>query len=258
MIEANQPAGDHSSPPTNELMLVQPISPGINLKKRWGDAKFDGIAAVGSVWIVPPETPIDVDLRVPHAIRIVGIEAYAGAEALREEIEPSALERLSATPQTDRSIGAWMHSLSRAAQEDLDDPLFIADMFGALVERLRQLSLSPTTSFKGGLSLGHVKKVSELILAKSVEGVTISELAAVTSLSPFHFIRAFKTSLGVSPHQYIKLLRIHRAKNLLAHTRKSVLEIAVDVGYDSGQALSRAFRQEVGITPLAYREARQS
>ena len=258
MVEANQPAGDHSSPASDELILVQPLSPGINLRKRWGDARFDGIAPVGSVWIVPPGTPIEIDLRVSHAIRVVGLGAHSGAEALRDAIDPSALEKLSTMPQRDRSIGAWMDGLASAARESQDDPLFIAEIFDAMIDRLAVLAKAPRHPFRGGLSPAHVRFACDLLVARSGDGVTIAELAAGTGLSPFHFIRAFKASLGVSPHHFQKLLRIQRAKDLLAGTRRSVLEIAVEVGYESGQALARAFRQEVGVTPLAYRAARRS
>ena len=257
MIEANQPAGDHSSPPTDELILVQPISPGINLKKRWGDARFDGVAPVGSVWIVPPGAPIDIDLRVSHAIRVVGLGPYSGAASLRDAIDLTALEKLSTTPQRDRSIGSWMEGLSAARQEDLADPLFIAQTFDALIGHMAVLAEAPRIPFKGGLSPAQARLACDLLVARAADGVTIAELASETGLSPFHFIRAFKTTLGVSPHRYLKLLRIQQAKDLLASTRRSVLEIAVDLGYESGQALSRAFRQEVGRTPLDYREARQ-
>lgn len=257
MIEANQPAGDHSSPPTDELILVQPISPGINLKKRWGDARFDGIAAVGSVWVVPPGTPIEIDLRVSHAIRVVGLGPYSGLGSLRDAIDTSALEKLAATPQRDRLICSWMEGLSTATRQNLDDPLFVAESFDALIERLAVLAEAPRVPFKGGLSARQTRLACDLLVARVVDGVTISELAYGTGLSHFHFIRAFKASLGVSPHRFLKLLRIQRAKDLLASTRRSILEIALDVGYDSGQTLSRSFRQEVGVTPISYREARQ-
>lgn len=49
MLEVSQPPGDFSTPAVRELTVVEPISPGIRLTKRWGAARFNGIAPLGSV-----------------------------------------------------------------------------------------------------------------------------------------------------------------------------------------------------------------
>ncbi len=90
------------------------------------------------------------------------------------------------------------------------------------------------------------------------DDVTLAELAALTGLSTFHFARAFKKSTGLPPHAYLRALRRDKAQRLLEETALSITEIAFEVGYESGQALARAFRRETGVSPGEYRRERLS
>lgn len=257
IIEAHQPAGDHSSPATSELVLVQPVSPGINLRKRWGDAKFEGIAALGSVWLVPPQTPVEIDLRVSHTIRMFGMGAPVRNLSPQDIVGRTALEKLSVTPLMDPKVDAILHRLRTASGEDSPDGLLVDELFLAILGRLGELADQRPRHFKGGLAAGQVRKVTDRLSDRIATGISLPELAAGTGLSTFHFLRSFKASLGVPPHRYLKLLRIQRAKDLLAESRMSVFEIAIEVGYDSSQALARIFRQEIGMSPLSYRRLRR-
>jgi AraC family transcriptional regulator len=80
-------------------------------------------------------------------------------------------------------------------------------------------------------------------------------LAELANLSPFHFTRAFKQSVGVAPHRYQTQLRIDRAQQMLQHSKAPVTEIALGVGYESSQALARAFLRHVGTAPSAWRRS---
>ncbi|NJS15771.1 MAG: helix-turn-helix transcriptional regulator, partial [Sphingopyxis sp.] len=77
--------------------------------------------------------------------------------------------------------------------------------------------------------------------------------ASLAGLSPFHFARAFKQTIGVPPHRYQLNARIAKAKALLEVSDATVTTIAFEVGYESSQALARVFRREVGISPSNYR-----
>ncbi len=55
--------------------------------------------------------------------------------------------------------------------------------------------------------------------------------------------------------QYITLLRIGKAKEMLWNTDKSITEIAMSIGFNSSQYFSRVFKNYVGVTPGEYRDS---
>ncbi|AMJ59646.1 helix-turn-helix domain-containing protein [Bosea sp. PAMC 26642] len=82
-------------------------------------------------------------------------------------------------------------------------------------------------------------------------------MAALTDLSVYHFVRAFKRSTGHAPHAYLIRIRVENARRLLEATDRSLTEIAFDVGYESPQSLARAFNKVLGLSPTTYRRQRE-
>ncbi|NCT68209.1 MAG: helix-turn-helix transcriptional regulator [Rhodanobacteraceae bacterium] len=80
-------------------------------------------------------------------------------------------------------------------------------------------------------------------------------LAAMASYSPWHFIRAFRSAYGETPHAYLVRLRLERARRLLRVSPLSVAEIALASGFENRCAFSRLFRQRFGVTAGAMRRA---
>lgn len=83
--------------------------------------------------------------------------------------------------------------------------------------------------------------------------ITLSEIAAYVHLSPSYFSRVFKDQMGESFIEYLKKLRIGKAKELLAEGRRSVQEVSEAVGYKDPRYFSKVFKSLVGLSPCAYR-----
>ena len=63
----------------------------------------------------------------------------------------------------------------------------------------------------------------------------------------------FRDSAGMNLNDYIKEVRVARAKDLLAHTAMRVADIARDTGFSDAQYFSVVFRQKTGCTPREFR-----
>jgi AraC family transcriptional regulator len=85
--------------------------------------------------------------------------------------------------------------------------------------------------------------------------ISLDELARVSCLSRFHFLRLFKTAFGKTPHQFINDVRVHRSKELLERTNFDIKTISSTVGFTSSSSFSRMFFQQTGSYPSAYRAA---
>jgi AraC-like DNA-binding protein len=79
----------------------------------------------------------------------------------------------------------------------------------------------------------------------------------MAGLSRFHFIRAFRTVAGTTPHQYLRDRRLERARELLVTTPLPITEICDAVGFQSLGSFSTLFRRATGENPAAYRAKRR-
>jgi AraC family transcriptional regulator, arabinose operon regulatory protein len=85
------------------------------------------------------------------------------------------------------------------------------------------------------------------------QSMRVSALAALANLSPAHFTVLFKEQTGCSPRDYLHLLRIHRACQLLRSSALNVKEIAARLGYQDQFHFSRQFKAFQGVSPSEYR-----
>jgi AraC family transcriptional regulator len=83
--------------------------------------------------------------------------------------------------------------------------------------------------------------------------IRLSEISRECGLSISHFARSFKTSFGVSTHQWLIQHRIDHAKRLLSQTTRSLTDTAIQSGFNDQAAFTRTFHQLVGVSPGRWR-----
>jgi AraC-like DNA-binding protein len=83
---------------------------------------------------------------------------------------------------------------------------------------------------------------------------SVPVLARKTGVSPAHLTRLFRSELGASPQEAMRLLRLDRAADLVATTTHSLDAIAQRCGFTDGRHLARWFRHAFGLSPRAYRQ----
>ena len=97
-------------------------------------------------------------------------------------------------------------------------------------------------------------KVFDFIGQHLDEDLSIDHLCSVACFSKFHFHRLFTVYTGLSLKKYVKFLRLKRAAyQLVINQDSSIIEIAMNAGYESHEAFSRAFKSGLGKTPREFR-----
>ena len=86
------------------------------------------------------------------------------------------------------------------------------------------------------------------------EPLRLAELAALACLSPHHFHHVFSGMLGESLASHVRRLRLERAAWRLKLSRQPVVQIALEAGYETHEAFTRAFRQNFGVSPTQFRQ----
>ena len=99
-----------------------------------------------------------------------------------------------------------------------------------------------------------VSKAMHFIQAQYMNPISLLDVATHVNMSQFHFSRLFKKDCGYSPHEYLILTRLNRAKHLLKTTGLPVKVIAQKVGYQNVSSFTNAFTDRVGISPTLFRK----
>ncbi len=155
-----------------------------------------------------------------------------------------ALER--AAPKTGRSVD---HAVATRLPELL------------LIEVLHQHLASAPAADRGWLAALHdpiLAPAMSLMHGHPERKWTVSDLAGEVAVSRSVLDDRFRRILGRSPMRYLTDWRLHMARDLLANTEMTVGAVASDVGYDSQEAFSRAFKRATGEAPSIWRVRRRT
>jgi AraC family transcriptional regulator len=217
----------------------------------------------GDGWFNPAGEPMSLRMSAAHT------HAY-----IRLTIEPSRFERLVhaqangvepiALRRELRVGGAQLQHLvgALAAEATAGTPtgLVFVDALaaGVALQLLHQAGVARprTERLRGGLAPGVRRRILELIDARLDGNLSLTELADVAGLSPTHFARAFKESVGSAPHQYLMGLRIERARRLLDSPDAVLSDVAARTGFADQAHLTRLFKRQFGVTPGAFKRLR--
>ena len=91
--------------------------------------------------------------------------------------------------------------------------------------------------------------------AHSHQPIDLEAAAAQAGISPFHFLRLFSDTIGVTPHQYLVRSRLRHAARRLADDDSPITDIAYDVGFGDLSNFVRTFHRAAGASPLKFRQA---
>jgi AraC family transcriptional regulator len=236
------------------LVIVHLTAP-MECEWRWsGQGWKPARIATGGVNVLPA--------LMPHAGRW-----HSSAENLLVEIAP---ELISATAGAHSAVelrpstaveDPWIAQTVLALEDDLRSGSPTGRLYGetlgtALAAHVgRRYADLRRESRCGGLPDPVLRRVLEYIGDHLATNLSLQELASLAQMDAFLFVRRFKQSTGLPPHQYILRERIERAKSLLANVEMSIAEIALRSGFASQSHFATAFRRISKLSPRAYRNA---
>lgn len=130
-------------------------------------------------------------------------------------------------------------------------------LFWTLISLIRTGAKIPPTQIQqvncGGKQI--VCQIREYLEANYAENLSLSQLASLVHLSPFHLSRVFCHAIGLPPHLYLTQVRVLQAKKLLAQGW-AIAQVAQEVGFSHQSHLNRHFKKIVGITPKQYQNSK--
>jgi AraC family transcriptional regulator len=111
---------------------------------------------------------------------------------------------------------------------------------------------------RGGLAPWQERLAMDLLDANLDGEVSHAQIAARCGLSPGHFARAFRISIGLPPHQWLLRRRVDKAKAALRETQAPLAAVAALCGFADQSHFTRVFTRFVGVPPGAWRASVRS
>ncbi|WP_439374743.1 helix-turn-helix domain-containing protein [Bradyrhizobium sp. DASA03120] len=222
------------------------------------------VALRDTVWVTPPnwhEGLIAIANDLPEIMHIYLPPSQFTPDKLGLDIDESAIGAL----RYDRAFrDPLLGEIARAIVSELQAetsagrPLVEA-LANSMAARLIQTharapaSTSAASPASEGLDRRRLARVLDYIEANLEGDLTLDGMASIACLSRYHFARAFKQAVGQTPHRYVSVRRLDRAKALLTQGDRSLVDIALALSFSDQASFTRAFRQATGRAPGQYR-----
>jgi AraC family transcriptional regulator len=223
------------------------------------------VASRGTIWLSPPgwqEGSLEIAEDVPGILHIYLPLSRFSQSNLGTNIDEPGISVLSYERAfEDPLLAEIAHAIASELQAQTSaGRLLVEALASSLAARLvqKRFSASSDQSFlrltRQGLDQRRLFRVLDYIEANVEGDLTIDRMASIACLSRYHFARAFTQAVGQSPHRYVSTKRLERAKALLIHGDRSLVDIALALGFSCQANFTRAFRQATGQTPSQYRQ----
>ncbi|BCQ24078.1 cupin domain-containing protein [Caballeronia sp. NK8] len=152
-----------------------------------------------------------------------------------------------------------VQTMRREAEEaQLGAPSIVTALSTALFTMVLRAWLAEQPSLAGVLGLLANRRLGASIIAmleRPAEPWTLEMLAKEAAMSRATFMRAFSAHSDSSPLALLSHVRMQLASTMLTHTKKSIADVAADVGYQSEAAFSKRFKELYGVAPGRFRQA---
>jgi AraC family transcriptional regulator len=229
----------------------QPVQTRRRLESGWQTNHYQ----IGQLGIYPAQAPQQVGWNAPVEFVHLYIMPATLDRVAVELFQQSRYELLAKSAIVDPLMTTMAMQLRSEIEGQGLDRLYLETVTMMLALHLLKHHSNVTKSVKqssGRFSTSQLQVIQDYILAHLDRNIALQELADLTGLNPHYFCRLFKTSLGITPHQYLLKCRVERAAQLLQHTDYSIADIAHKVGFYDQSRLTQVFRRWMGVTPKNY------
>jgi AraC-like DNA-binding protein len=227
----------------------------------WEDGAAAPVASVGEGETLFHDLRRSPRVLVDRPLHLVFVHVPVSAlNALAEEAEASwrgHIDYRPGRPVDDPIIAHLCRSMLPALRQPGPGGPFLGQVGRALALHVAESygGLAKHRWIRGGLAAWQQRRALELLGADLSGRIGLARVARECGLSVGYFARAFRKSLGVSPHRWLMQRRLEAAKVMLRGRDVSLAEVALACGFADQSHFTRAFTGAIGASPGAWRRA---
>src|SRR5260221_3840901 len=261
----NSAANEAHWPPLSQHMLILMTRSPAKMRFRHGGGKRDIPPPAGAIAVIPVGSEAEVCWRGAkdtfHIYLDPNLTARVATTSLELDVSHTPIPPLDGLilPELRATMLAVDAELTTGS---LGGPLMIESLANILAVRLLRYIFGLrrlVTRRDGVLTRRKLTTIVDYIMANLHRSPTLEQMAALVSLSPYHFARQFKAATGLPPHQFLITRRVERAQQILrGRGNLSLAEVAIGVGFSDQSQLCFHFKRIVGVTPGRFRASAKS
>lgn len=166
----------------------------------------------------------------------------------------------AALSEKTKDIDDIFHRILKALQSEVESKMLEDELLNELYFRILQdkYGFMLQELCVQNSSFSRISKVVKLIHSKMEEKISIEEMARLADMSSTSFHKLFKEALNDTPVQYIKKVRLEKARQLIIHENNKAIEASQKVGYESATQFNREFKRYFGVTPSKIKEIKDN
>ena len=149
----------------------------------------------------------------------------------------------------------FIRALTEYTQQKKSYALFLKAIISEIFANLYRYEIlddpEALYSFK---NIERILPVLDYVQKHYADSIKLDEMSALINVENSYFCRLFKRAMSISFMEYLYLIRLSHAKNLLLNSDKNITEIAYEVGFSSPAYFTKTFRERKGYTPTFYKK----
>jgi len=211
-----------------------------------------------AVHLFPAQMPYAARWRQPVELLLVDVEPGFVAAAAGAEAAPRQLQLDPDASAADPFVAHAALAIAEEVRAGAPGGRLCAESLStALVAHLlrTRATAPPRPLRRAVLARPKLDRVMEYVAEHLARSISLRDLAALVEMDVFGFVRAFKQSTGLPPHQFVLRARVERAKALLRHGGLSISDVALATGFATPSHFATTFRRLTSATPRAFRDS---
>lgn len=234
-----------------DALLLIDFGPG-STEARISGSQVISVSAYQALIFVP----VDADSVIEFAPATSSVAFHLPPRYLESLVDPIRSSRMPVTfARCPPSVAQQMLRLEREiASPGFKSKVLVDTMLASIATALCDLDRRspPNSESRIALTAAKLSRVREFVEENLTEPIGLQEMAAIAELSVFHFSRAFKSTTGCSPYQYVRARRLAFARQLLVASDRPIVDIALSAGFTDQSHFTAAFSNAVGMAPGRY------